>query len=100
VISAGRTKHENLRGAHRIVSSRILQQSVRWLHQEVTVSADYYPRAVEARQGARASSDKIARDFILELTSGLTGRIVEMIHLSARCGRLSIDACRALAGSR
>jgi Cdc6-like AAA superfamily ATPase len=35
--------------------------------------------------GSRIVNDRIAIDYILDLTSGVTGRIVELVRLSARC---------------
>jgi hypothetical protein len=35
--------------------------------------------------GSDIVNNRIAVDYILELTSGVTGRIVELLRLSARC---------------
>ena len=35
--------------------------------------------------GSDIVNNRIAIDYILELTSGVTGRIVELLRLSARC---------------
>jgi hypothetical protein len=35
--------------------------------------------------GSNIVNNRIAIDYILELTSGVTGRIVELVRLSARC---------------
>jgi hypothetical protein len=36
-------------------------------------------------EGSDIVNNRIAIDYILELTSGVTGRIVELLRLSARC---------------
>jgi hypothetical protein len=36
-------------------------------------------------EGSDIVNNRIAIDYILELTSGVTGRIVELVRLSARC---------------
>jgi TniB protein len=36
-------------------------------------------------EGSDIVDNRIAIDYILELTSGVTGRIVELLRLSARC---------------
>jgi len=36
-------------------------------------------------EGSDTLNNRIAIDYILDLTSGVTGRIVELLRLSARC---------------
>jgi hypothetical protein len=54
---------------------------------QTTIFAAFLPDFLQQLDvdGNDIVNNRIAIDYILELTSGITGRIVELVRLSARC---------------